>query len=211
MAKHRLRLFGRARDKVLHHDLAGERLARAEFAQRGVEIAVVAHEPHTAARGADRGFDDRRKPDHFAELGCRGDDPRRRLRQAQLVEQPAEAGLAMHGAVACKGWQRQPGAALQPLPHAREQKSLLVGRQQHVETPRRQQLLDKPEEPGRIVPQARTVMKLADKPREPRQAIAVGIADLDMVTRQPQDRDRLPRRGAASLGDEHPERLCSIG
>ena len=137
MAKHRLRLFGCARDEILHHHLVGERPARAEFPQRGVEITVVAHEPHTAARGADRGFDDRRKPDPFAEFGCRGDDPRGRLRQAQLVEQPAEAGLAMHGAVACKGWQRQPGVAFQPLPHAREQKSLLMGRQQHVETPRR--------------------------------------------------------------------------
>ena len=157
-AKHRLRLFGRARDKVLHHDLAGERPARAELSQRGVELAVVAHEPDTAARGAHRGFDDRRKPDHLSEFGCRGSDPRGRLRQAQLVEQPAEAGFAMHGAVACKVWRGQPGAALQPLPHAREQKSLLMDRQQHIEMPRRQQLLDKCQEPGRIVPQARAMM-----------------------------------------------------
>ena len=78
--------------------------------------------------------------------------------------------------------QRQPGAAIQPLPHAREQKSLLMDRQQHVEMPCRQHLLDKPKETGRVVPQARTMMEFSDKPREPRQAIAVRVADLDVVT-----------------------------
>ena len=39
-AKHRLRLLGRARDKILHQDLIGECVG-AEIVKRGVEIAEV--------------------------------------------------------------------------------------------------------------------------------------------------------------------------
>ncbi len=112
-------------------------------------------------------------------FGCH--DSRCRLRQPQSIEQPAEAGLAVRGAVALETRQRQPDAILQPLLRAREQKSLLVNRQQHIERPRRQQRLDEPEKAGRIVAQSRAAMKPVDEPREPRQAIGAGIADLDEV------------------------------
>src|SRR5439155_6811520 len=134
--------------------------------------------------------------------------------QAQLIEQPAEPRLTMCGAIADKTWQRQSGAIPQPFLHAREQKSLFVDRQQHIEMPRGQQVLDEPEKSGRIVAQSRATMKFLDKAREPREAPGTGIADLNEVTRQPQDRDRFPGRGAVSLGNKHPEWLldnCGIG
>ena len=61
LTKHRLRLLGGARDQVLHQHLVGERVAGAEFTQRDFEILRIADEPDAAARGADRGFDYRRK------------------------------------------------------------------------------------------------------------------------------------------------------
>src|SRR6266403_3699226 len=134
----------------------------------------------------------------------------RRLRQAQLIDQPAESGLAMCGAIADKIWQRQSGAMSQPFLHAREQKSLFVDRQQHIEMPRGQQVLDESEKSVRVVAQSRTMMEFSDKAREPREAPGTGIADFDEVTRQPQDRDRLARRRAVSLGNKHPERLLDI-
>jgi hypothetical protein len=137
-------------------------------------------------------------------------DARYRLGQVQLIEQPAESRLAMRGAIADKTWQRQSGAMTQPFLHAREQKSLFVDRQQHIEMPRRQQVLDESEKSGRVVAQSRTTMKFVHKAREPREAPGTGIADLNKVTRQPQDRDRLPGRGAVSFGNKHPERLLDI-
>jgi hypothetical protein len=53
-------------------------------------------------------------------------------------------------------------------------------------------------------------MEFADESRESRQAMQRGIADLDDVARQAQDRDRLPRRGAVSLGNQHPERFWNL-
>src|SRR5712671_3840247 len=136
------------------------------------------------------------------------------LGQAQLIEQPAESRLAMCGAIAVKTWQRQSGAMPQPFLHAREQKSLFVDRQQHIEMLRGQQVLDESEKSGRVVAQSRTTMKFLDKAREPGEAPGTGIADLNEVTGQPEDRDRLPRRRAVALGNKHPERLldiCGIG
>src|SRR5206468_10617093 len=37
-----------------------------------------------------------------------------------------------------------------------------------------------------------------------------GIADLDVMARKTQNRDRLPGRGRGTFGDEHPERFCGI-
>src|ERR1700687_5823730 len=54
------------------------------------------------------------------------------------------------------------------------------------------------------------MMKFSNKPRESCEAPGTGIADLNEVTRQPQDRDRLPRRGAVSFGNKHPERLLDL-
>src|SRR5258708_30231416 len=95
---------------------------------------------------------------------CRG------LGQAQLIEQPAEPRLTMCGAIAVKTWQRQSGATFQPFLHAREQKSLFMDRQQHIEMPRRQQFLDESEKSVRVVAQSRTTMKFSDKSRESREA-----------------------------------------
>src|SRR5712672_1561536 len=116
----------------------------------------------------------------------------------------------MCGAIAFKTWQRQSRAISQPVLHAREQRSLFVDRQQHIEMPPGQESLDESEKSVRVVAQSRTTMKFSDKPREPRKAPGTGIADLNEVTRQPQDRDRLPGRGAVSLGNKNPKRLLDI-
>jgi hypothetical protein len=70
----------------------------------------------------------------------------------------------------------------EPFRHAREQKSLFVDRQQHIEMLRGQQVLDESEKSGRVVAQSRTTMKFLDKARKPREAPATGIADLNEVT-----------------------------
>ena len=206
-AKHRLRFFGRARDEILHQHFIGERAARVEFVQRAFEISAVAHEPDAAAGGADRGLDDAGKR-MASRSSLRGfHDPRRRLRQAELIEQPAEAGLAVRGAVARKIRQRQPDATLETLPHARKQKSLLMGRQQHVEMPRRQQLLDESAESRPDRPAIPGSDEISGRTARTSQGNRRGIADLDMMARQPQNCDRLARRGAVTLGNKHAERL----
>jgi hypothetical protein len=210
-AERGLRLFDRARDEFLHQNFIGERAAGVQLLQRAIQVIAVADEPDAAAGGADRGFDDGRKPDRGAQFAFGCHDPCRRLRQVQSVEQPAEAGLAVRGAITFETRQRQPDAARQPRLHAREQEPLFMGRQQHVILPGGQQSLDKAKEPGGIVLQPRAAMKLPDKPREPRQAERRGIADLDVVTRQPENGDRFPRGSAASLGNQHPERLLNQG
>ena len=88
----------------------------------------------------------------------------------------------MCGAIADKTWQRQSGAIPQPFLHAREQESLFVDRQQHIEMPRGQQVLDELEKSDRVVAQSRATMKFLDKAREPREAPGTGIADLNEVT-----------------------------
>ena len=103
-AKHRLRLSGRAGNKILHQYFVGEfavhtQTRRAQVMQGKFEIAGAPHEPDATARGAHRCLEDARKPQRFAKLGLRLHDARRRLRQAQTIEQPAEAGLAVHHAV----------------------------------------------------------------------------------------------------------------
>src|SRR5256885_3696992 len=60
-----------------------------------------------------------RKSDGLTQLLCRPHDLRRRLRQAQAIEQPAEACLAVRGAIALEAWQRDTGAAFD----ARDRKS----------------------------------------------------------------------------------------
>ncbi len=195
--------------------LTGERAADAkvlltQILQRAFQIAAIAHKPDTAAGGTHRSFDNGRKFYRIAQLADGFHDYCCRLWQAQLVEQPAESGLAMCGAIIGKTRQRHSDTSRQALEYAREQKSLFVDWQQHVEMPRGQQVFDKGEKPGRIVPHRRTAMKSGDKPRKPRQAVRTGIADFDDMTRKPKDRDRLPRRGAVSLGEQHAERFCSM-
>src|SRR5262249_6726090 len=99
-----------------------------------------------AARGAHRGLHHRRKMRRAARLALTLKNARRRLRQVETREQAAEAGLAVRGAVAFKRRQRDGDAALEPILHLREQKSLLMRRQQHVEAAACNQSLDKGEE-----------------------------------------------------------------
>ena len=99
-AKHRLRLFGRAYDEMLHQDLIGECTPGAEIVQRAFKIVSAAYEPDAAARGADRSLDDGRKSDGLTQLLCRPHDLRRWLRQAQTIKQSAEACLAVRSAIA---------------------------------------------------------------------------------------------------------------
>ena len=73
----------------------------------------------------------------------------------------------MRGAVALEIRQCQTDAARQALPHAREQKSLLMRGQQHVELSGGEKLLDEGEIPGRVVPQARTAVEFPHEAREP--------------------------------------------
>ncbi len=209
-AKHRLRLLGRPCDQLLHQHFAGEGVAGVEIMQRAFQILFVAHKPDAAARGAHRRLDDGRNVNRAAQRLRRCHDFRRRLRQIQLQQQPAEPGLAVRRAIGFETRQRQPDATLESLLHPREQKSLLMRRQQHVELLRRQQLLDKGQEPGRVGPQTRTAMKFSDETRIPCEAPGRGIADLDVMTQQAQNRDRFPRRSAGTLGHEHAERFCGI-
>jgi hypothetical protein len=81
--------------------------------------------------------------------------------------------------------QRQADARLRPLRHAREQKSLLVARQQHIELPRSQKLLDKGQIAVRVFPQSRAMVECSDEAGEARDAIAAGVADLDDVALSP--------------------------
>jgi hypothetical protein len=104
--------------------------------QGALQIGFVAHKPDAAAGGADGSLDHGGKPDGVTQLACGFHDARDRLRQAQSIEQPAESGLAVRGAITFEAWQREADATLQPLPRAGEQKSLFMDRQQHVETPR---------------------------------------------------------------------------
>src|ERR1700712_3625242 len=94
----------------------------------------MAHEPDAAARGADRGFHERRKADRLAQRLRGFDDLCPRLRQSELIEQPRKSGFAVRRAVAVEARQRQSYAAFQALPYPREQKALLMRRQQHIET-----------------------------------------------------------------------------
>src|SRR5260370_34157839 len=94
------------------------------------------------------------------------------LGQAQLIEQPAESRLAMCGAITVKTWQRQSGAMPQPFLHAREQKSLFVDRQQHIEMLRGQQVLDESDKSGRVISQSRATMIVVAKQRKTREAPA---------------------------------------
>jgi hypothetical protein len=84
----------------LRQHLIGERIAGAEITQRYFEIIRIAHEPDAAACGADRGLDHGRKTNGVAQRACGFHDPRQRLRQLPLIEQPAESGLAVGGAIA---------------------------------------------------------------------------------------------------------------
>ena len=162
-AKHRLRLLGRARDKILHQNLIGECVA-AEIVQCAFEIVGIAHEPDAAARGADRSLHDGGKSNGFAQLLRRCHDLRRRLRQFQSIEQPAEAGLAVRGAIIRKTRQREAGTAFDALLRPGKQKSLLMRRQQHIEFPLRQPLLDEGQITGGVVPQSGTTVKFPDQP-----------------------------------------------
>src|SRR5260370_5600913 len=112
----------------------------------------------------------------------------RRLGKAKPIEQPAESRLAMCGAIAVKTWQRQSGAMPQPFLHAREQKSLFVDRQQHIEMLRGQQVLDESEKSGRVVAQSRATMKFLDKAQKPPEPPATGIAHLNQHTSHPKHR-----------------------
>jgi len=87
----------------------------------------------------------------------------------------------MRGAIAVKTWQRQSGAMPQLFLHAREQKSLFVDRQQHIEMLRGQQVLDESEKSGRVVAQSRATMKFFGQSAK--------------TSRGTSDWDRRPQRG----------------
>jgi hypothetical protein len=54
------------------------------------------------------------------------------------------------------------------------------------------------------------MMEFPNEARVPRKAPKRGIADLDVMARQAENRDGFPRGRAGTLGDEHPERLCGM-
>jgi hypothetical protein len=61
-------------------------------------------------------------------------------------------------------------AARKSILRAREQKALLVGRQQYVEPARRQQCFDEREIAFGVIAQRRATVIFADEARKPRQA-----------------------------------------
>ena len=89
--------------------------------QRAFEIVGIAYEPDAAARGADRSLRNGGKSNGFAQLLRRCHDLRRRLRQFQSIEQPAEAGLAVRGAITLERRQRKRDPARQSRRDPREQ------------------------------------------------------------------------------------------
>src|SRR6185437_678234 len=129
--------------------------------------------------------------DRRAQSAVRGNNRRLGLRQSQFIEQPAEGGLAVRDAIIFERRQREACASLEPLGGTRKQKSLLVGRQQDVETVRGQQRLDESKIAARVIAQGRAAVKLPHESREARQAQGCGIADLDVMAAESQNRDRL--------------------
>jgi hypothetical protein len=65
---------------------------------------------------------------------------------------------------------RETGTAFDALLRPGKQKSLLMSRQQHIEFPLSQPLLDEGEIAGGVIPQSGTVVKFSDEAREPRKA-----------------------------------------
>jgi hypothetical protein len=102
-----------------------------------------------------------------------------------VAEQPAEAGLAVRGAIVFDARQRQADARLQPLRHAREQKSRLMARRQLIELPRGPMLLDEGQLAVRVLPQSRTMVEYSDEAGEASDAIAARVAHLDDVALKP--------------------------
>src|SRR6478609_4348968 len=120
MAKHGLRFPDRTCDKILHQHLIGEPALRAQahhadILRNAFEIAGSMREPDATAGGAHRGLDNSGKSHGGAKLIFRVDDLRWRLRQAEPIQQAAEAGLAVHHAVTFEAWQREPNVAGQAL------------------------------------------------------------------------------------------------
>ena len=122
--------------EILHQHLVGKGIRCDKFMHGVIELMRVAHEPDAAAGGADRGLDHGGKAHRrtsslsdvtIAVAGCGNPNS---------LKQSAEAGLAVRGAIAVERRRRERDLPRKPLLHAREQKSLLMGRQQHVETPR---------------------------------------------------------------------------
>jgi hypothetical protein len=113
----------------------------------------------------------------------------------------------VRGAIALEAWQRGTGVAFDARLRPGKQKPLLMRRQQHIEFPAGQLLLDEGQIAGGIIPQSRAAVKLPDEAREPREAPGRGIADLDVMARKTQNRNRLPGRGAGTLRNEHAERF----
>jgi hypothetical protein len=71
-------------------------------------------------------------------------------------------------------------------------------RQQHIEFLLSQPLLDEGQIAGGVIPQSRAAVKFSDEAREPRKTPRRGIADLDVMARQTQNRDGLAGRGAGT-------------
>src|SRR3954447_12657677 len=120
VAENRLRLLGPARDQILHQYLAGKGIAGRKLPQCARQFILVARKPDAPARGADRSLDETRKTRSLAQLRCGRHDPRRRLRQAEFVEQAAEAGLAVRPAIAVEIRQCEAGARIELLAQARK-------------------------------------------------------------------------------------------
>ena len=53
------------------------------------------------------------------------------------------------------------------------------------------------------------MVKFADEARESREAPGRGIADLDVMARQAENRDGLAGRGTGTFRYQHPERFCT--
>jgi hypothetical protein len=170
---------------------------------RSVHFGRPVDDPGTAARGTDRELHHRRKAVDRSQLAPAGHEAGRRLRQTEFGQDLAEARFAVGAFVALEARQRDLDVRKELLANSREQKSLLMGRQQHVETAGRNQLQDEGQVALRIGPEPRAAVKPPHEAGETAEAVRIGIADFEMVARKPQRRDRFARGGAPALGQKN--------
>jgi hypothetical protein len=98
--EHRLRLLGVALDDILHDQHFSEPIHGLDLGERFRKLRIVLDDPCSPARSADRRLQHHREAlrlHHF--LGA-GNDARRRLRQVELSQDPAETDLVVGAPIA---------------------------------------------------------------------------------------------------------------
>ena len=152
-AEHRLRLLGRARENSCTSTSSANaplaiRSCSAPFRSPSLRTNQM---PRLAVPTEVLTREGNRTASRNSLFGCH--DPRRRLRQAQSIEQPTEPGLAVRGAIALKIRQRQPDAARPAARRTRANRNPCSWVGSSTSNAGGQQSLDKGQKAGGIVAQ----------------------------------------------------------